>query len=63
MQSSARPDIAATWRANVLCVVCESTSTAVTRTMPTQRGDKARIRYHRCRICKALFKSVEEIAI
>jgi hypothetical protein len=29
--------------------------------MPLAEGDTARVRYHRCRICKALFKSVETI--
>jgi hypothetical protein len=30
--------------------------------MPTEKGDVSRVRYHRCRICKALFKSVEALS-
>lgn len=43
----------------VKCPACLSTAIETTRTMPTEKGDVSRVRYHKCRICKALFKSVE----
>lgn len=46
----------------VKCPACLSAAVETTRTMPIEAGDISRVRYHRCRICKALFKSVEDIA-
>ena len=52
---------AQTWRPRVLCPACRSAATEVYCTKPIEDGDAARVRYHRCRICAALFKSVEAI--
>ena len=52
---------AQTWTPRVTCPACRCTAVNVTRTMPTEPGDTARVRYHKCRICSALFKSVEAI--
>jgi len=49
------------WTPHTICPACRSAAVEVTRTLPIQRGDTARIRYHRCRICRALFKSVEAL--
>ena len=52
------------WVPSVHCPRCGSSRVEVRRTMPTERGDAARVRYHRCRdpYCQALFKSVEVLA-
>lgn len=47
------------WKPHVICPECLSSAVEVTRTMPAAEGDAVRVRYHRCRICKSLFKSVE----
>jgi transcriptional regulator NrdR family protein len=50
---------AATWVPHTRCPACRS---ADIRTYgPRQEVGAARVRYHECRKCKALFKSVEEI--
>ena len=54
--------IAQAYAPRVVCPSCRSAYVEVTRTMPTEPGDAARVRYHKCRICAALFKSVEAIA-
>jgi len=53
------------WVPNVKCARCGSTRVETRRTMPVERGDAARVRYHRCRdpYCQALFKSVETLSI
>ncbi len=53
---------AQSWVPRVTCPRCRSAAVEVTRTMPTCEGDAARVRYHRCRICAALFKSVEALS-
>ncbi len=53
--------VAQAWVPRVTCPRCLSAAVEVTRTMPLAEGDAARVRYHRCRICKALFKSVETV--
>lgn len=53
---------AQTWQPRVRCPACLSAAIEVTRTMPIERGDVARVRYHKCRICRALFKSVEALS-
>jgi DNA-directed RNA polymerase subunit RPC12/RpoP len=52
-----------TWQPNVRCPRCRSKRIMTRRTMPLEKGEKARIRYHQCRErrCKALFKSTENI--
>ena len=50
------------WVPRVICPACRSAAVEVTRTMPVAEGDAARVRYHRCRICRALFKSVEALS-
>jgi hypothetical protein len=54
---------AQTWAPRVKCPACLCAAVEVTRTMPIADGDNARVRYHRCRICGALFKSVEDLAL
>jgi len=54
---------AATWVPRVVCPACRSSAVETTRTMPTSEGDVARVRYHKCRICSALFKSVEDLSL
>jgi formate dehydrogenase maturation protein FdhE len=49
------------YRPRVKCPACLSAAVEVTRTMPVEKMDTARVRYHRCRICKTLFKSVEAL--
>lgn len=46
----------------IKCPACLSTAIETTRTMPTEKGDVSRVRYHKCRICKARFKSVESLS-
>jgi hypothetical protein len=46
----------------VTCPACLSAAVETTRTMPAEPGDVARVRYHRCRICRSLFKSVEALS-
>jgi transcriptional regulator NrdR family protein len=46
----------------VTCPACRSSAIQTTRTMPVEDGETARVRYHKCRICRALFKSVEALA-
>lgn len=52
---------AQSWVPRVVCPACRCAHVEVTRTMPLSPGDAARVRYHRCRICGALFKSVETL--
>jgi hypothetical protein len=52
---------AQSWMPRVTCPRCRSSAVEVTRTMPLLEGDAARVRYHKCRICAALFKSVETL--
>jgi transcriptional regulator NrdR family protein len=54
---------AQTWVPHVKCPACLSSAVAVKRTMPLEDHDAARVRYHECRICGALFKSVEQIPL
>lgn len=53
---------AQTYVPRVTCPSCRSSAIQITRTMPLLTGETARIRYHKCRICSALFKSVEDVA-
>jgi formate dehydrogenase maturation protein FdhE len=49
------------WRARVECPACRSAAVTTTRTMPIAEGETSRVRYHKCRICSANFKSVESL--
>ena len=50
---------ASTWVPHTRCPACQS---ADIRTYgPRQEFGSARVRYHECRKCKAMFKSVEEV--
>jgi DNA-directed RNA polymerase subunit RPC12/RpoP len=52
-----------TWQPNARCPRCDSKRIMTRRTMPIEKGDTSRIRYHQCREkrCKTLFKSIENI--
>ena len=50
---------AATWTPHVVCPACESIKC---RTYgPRLLYESARVRYHQCKVCSALFKSVESV--
>jgi hypothetical protein len=53
--------IAQDWVPHIRCPACLTASVDTTRTMPADTTDKARVRYHKCRTCRALFKSVEAV--
>jgi len=52
---------AATWTPHVVCPACGYNRVTTSRTMPKEAETLARVRYHKCRKCLAMFKSVEEV--
>ena len=52
---------AAAWVPHTRCPACGSNRVQVSRTMAKESNALARVRYQKCRACRAMFKSVEEI--
>ena len=51
---------AAAWVPHTSCPACGSVKVSTYKSMPAESA--ARVRFHKCRTCKALFKSVENVS-
>ena len=51
---------AAAWVPHTRCPACGSVGVLTYKTMPAEEA--ARVRFHKCKKCKALFKSVESVS-
>lgn len=50
---------ASVWVPHTRCPACQSSRVLTYKSMPAEQA--ARVRFHKCKACKAMFKSVEEV--
>ena len=51
---------ASVWVPHTRCPACQSSRVLTYKSMPTEQA--ARVRFHKCKACRAMFKSVESVS-
>jgi len=51
---------ASTWVPHTRCPACQSSRVLTYKSMPAEKD--ARVRFHKCKACKEMFKSVESVS-